>query len=165
MLIMSKLKSLPEIKINLLPIFLISCIFITGNLLKVNTLMISVMEKRPLPTLYFPIFFIICLMIPLISRYVYKANKQTINLLDSYLKLLISQILMEVTFVLLIGKGLGVIIGFLYSILLVLTLVNSVRKNRLKFPLPIKMLIVILIFMWGSNVYQIMYNRFVPLFN
>ena len=118
-------------------------------------------NKSPLPKAYFPTFLVVGFFIPLIIRVNDSKDSLTNLILTPYLYLLFCQIITEFLFVLTIGKGMGVIIGILFS---------SLRIVQLRFlwflankRLNMKILVAIQVFLWSVNIIQITFNRLVPI--
>ena len=120
----------------------------------------SVIEKRPLPKAYFPCFFILGFLYPLLLRLFHRNKSHIREFLDSYLILLGGQILSEILLVVMIGKGLGVIPGLIFSIL---RLVQLRQENEKVLHLNYFTLFIRIQFiLWAINIIQITTNRIIP---
>tara|TARA_Y100001968_G_C19261661_1_gene669597 strand:+ start:94 stop:579 length:486 start_codon:yes stop_codon:yes gene_type:complete len=122
-----------------------------------------IINREPLPSFYFELFIIIGLVAPIIIRIVNKHIYINKNVLDPYLIFLLGQIITEILVVKLLGKGGGVVVGFLFSSLRLgqlKSLVNHCHKN-----LIFLAFIYLQLILWSVNCIQIIGNRFLYLIN
>ena len=135
----------------------------SGILNEFNDLLNQTIVKRGLPRYYFPIYFSFGLLMPLILRFCKSSRTDLKVFIDPYLILLFFQIITEVILVLQVGKGIGVIVGLVFSILRLFQL-----KQLLLLKKDFKIINIFLYFqlvIWTFNVVQIVFNRMVPLIN
>ena len=120
-----------------------------------------VMRSRPLPSGYFQVFIVAGTLLPLVLRTVFRRNVLVGGLLDPYLILLLGQIICELLMVLLVGPGLGVVVGFWFTVLRLLQLLQLRAQAS-----AITWLQVVLTaewLLWMTNAIQILVRRFLPL--
>ncbi len=120
----------------------------------------SIMIAKPLPKLYFLSFIGFGLIVPFSIKYLEKNKSLADKVIDPYLLLLGWQILAELILVKIVGKGLGVLVGFIFSsirIFQLMQLLSILKTDKL-----IKKIILMLLFLWSLNVFQIVINRIVP---
>ena len=120
-----------------------------------------VMRSRPLPSGYFQVFIVAGTLLPLVLRTVFRRNVLVSGLLDPYLILLLGQIICELLMVLLVGPGLGVVVGFWFTVLRLLQLLQLRAQAS-----AITWLQVVLTaewLLWMTNAIQILVRRFLPL--
>ncbi len=146
--------------INIGLLFLLNCL---DYLQIIDQAFQTIIDEKPLPGYYFIIFAILTVLLPVIIRLFNNSNNISIKrILDQYLILLASQIIMEIFVVILIGKGTAVLIGFIYSIsrvyqlnkLLEIGIYKTSIKSFLKFQL----------ILWLINILQIIINRIIPFY-
>ncbi len=128
-----------------------------GLLDDLNQILNQVISSRPLPKYYFTVYVSLGLLLPLILRLVNTKLKILRDIVDSYILLLLSQILTEVVLVLSIGKGIGVLIGLVFSALRVVQLQQLLSMlKRFNF---INIFLYFELFLWTINILQIVFNR------
>lgn len=137
--------------------------FISGHLTIANDAIVDVIKNKPLSPYYFLCFIIIGLILPITYRYLYRNKENVRQLLNDYLSILIGQILLELGFVSLTGKGVGVLIGFFYSPILVVVIMNYLWRYKYIYPIKIRLFGLLLVCLWTFNIYQIITNRLHPL--
>ncbi len=120
------------------------------------------MLARPLPGFWFLLFIGAGALLPLLLRVLCRRLPSVRRVLTPYLLLLAGQIVTEMAVVLMAGKGLGVLVG------LVFTLVRLGQLIRL-WPLAAPVgwlcgLLVLELGLWGLNAAQMFFNRWLPLF-
>ena len=106
----------------------------------------------------FVIMIIIGLLIPIIIRLLYKHPYINKKILDPYLIFLLGQIFTELLLVQLLGKGAGVIVGFLFSSMRLGQLksfLHQCQNNQL-----IISFVYLQLILWSINCVQIIGNRF-----
>ena len=84
---------------------------------ELNSRIFEITQARPISKFYFPMYAIIGLLIPLILRLKYSNKDEYKKVLNPYLLFLLGQIICEAIFVIRIGKGIGVIIGIVFSLI------------------------------------------------
>ena len=135
---------------------------IFGIMTEVNNLLITIIEDKSLPKLYFLLFFVVGLIVPVIYLFFARNRPYVRTVIYPYLILLAGQILTEISLVFLLGKGIGVLIGLVFSatrVIQIKQLLSIVeRHNLIKFFLYIEFLL------WTFNAVQIVLNRIYPLF-
>ncbi len=121
----------------------------------------EIIQERPLPKIYFPIFFAFGLLMPVLISLINRSQKSVQTIFEPYLILLAGQIITEISLVLLVGKGMGVIVGLVFSLL---------RLIQLQILLPfskglkaVNYILYVQILLWSLNVAQIIFNRMIPL--
>ncbi len=150
-------------KVNIFLSLLLILIGSQGLLYSISDSFVSIIERIPLSSYYFLFFLTIGILVPLYVKLTNLKNDIYSSVLDPYLVLILSQILFEILFVNFIGKGVGVLIGLIFSTLRVVQLFilqSSIKKFKM-----LKRLTLILIILWIVNIIQIFTNRLLPLIN
>ena len=119
-------------------------------------------ETNQLPIYYFPFFIIVGLIVPIFLSLTRRKDLRFLIAINLYLYLMFSQIILEIVFTILLGKGLGVIIGLIYTLARLYQLqgLPSAAGPKNKF----NVYFIILFILWSVNLIQISYNRIIPLF-
>ena len=152
---MVKQKNVIHVGLTLFTGFLL--IGMTGIFDDLNQLCNQVIENNPLPKYYFHVYFVLGLILPILFRF-YSRKRTTLNhIFDSYLILFFFQIVSELVVVLLIGKGISVLVGLVFSCLRVIQLKQflSISKES-RF---INRFLYFQLTLWSFNVLQILLNR------
>ena len=129
---------------------------ITGKLNETSLSLTNIIEENPLPKFYFPIFFIIGVLIPLALRLLHNNRLFIKSIIDPYLILLFSQIITEIALVLYVGKGSAVIVGFAFTFIRLLQLKKLLYLSRGS-NLICAFLYFQLVF-WSFNILQIIFQ-------
>jgi len=134
---------------------------ISGALQGLVAALMVVMAEHPLPRWYFLIFISLGSVLPLIWRL--RARRQALvrRILDPYLIVLAGQMLSEILLVLLAGKGMGVVVGFCFTVVRlaqILTLRPLALGAR-----GMLMLLNLELVLWSFNLGHILLRRFLPL--
>ncbi len=158
---MLKLKKTKDI-INLTGLLVVAFILIASvgteyMLEPLNT----IMKVNPVPRYYFPIFFLVGVIIPILAWFINYRDRLTNELLRSYLFLLLCQIILEIVFVITTNKGMGVFIGFTFSIIRVVQIIQFLKNTNIR--LPIRILFLVQASLWTVNIIQIITNRIIPI--
>ena len=121
----------------------------------------EIIINKPLPKLYFPFFFVFSLLLPIFSLIKLSKFKLEKELIKYYLKFLGIQIIFEIIFLLISGKGATVIVGLIFSMLRLIQLFEFISiRNVLK---SLKLIFVLQFSIWSYNIMQITLNRIIPL--
>jgi hypothetical protein len=120
-----------------------------------------VMRSRPLPSGYFQVFIVAGTLLPLALRVMCRRNSLVTAVFDPYLILLLGQIICEVLMVLLVGPGLGVVVGFWFTILRLFQLLQ-LRSQAIAITW-LQILLTAEWLLWMTNAIQILLRRFIPL--
>jgi hypothetical protein len=120
-----------------------------------------VMRSRPLPSGYFQVFIVAGTLLPLALRVMCRRNSLVTAVFDPYLILLLGQIICEVLMVLLVGPGLGVVVGFWFTILRLFQLLQ-LRSQAIAITW-LQILLTAEWLLWMTNAIQILLRRFFPL--
>ncbi len=149
------------LKLNIIfLLFLVSISSIESTNQIINKLT-TLINQRPLPAWYFPIFFLVGALFPLIIRVIYRKRLIVQKILDPYLILLAGQIVSEAVLVSLSDKGAGVIVGAIFTaarILQLLDLFAISKGDRL-----IHAFLYLELTIWIINLIQIFSNRIIVL--
>ncbi len=129
----------------------------TGVLKPLEARLVLVMAAHPLPTWYFPTFLLLGSLLPLLVRLLRRRDQALRRLLDPYLILLAGQIATEVVLVLLAGKGLGVVVGFWFTLMRLWQLLQ-LRINAARMP-GVQMLFTLELVLWAVNALHIVLRR------
>ncbi len=160
-----KLKAFPAIKNIVLCSIVLNIIlfilYLSGILEKLSRQLTLVIEIQPVSKIYFSIFILLSLIVPLIYKISIKLNEQNIKILNSYLLFLLAQIVTEVSFILILDKGVAVIVGLLFSVVRLFHIVSSLKLIRLNKSFSILMKSILIL--WTINIVQILANRIIPL--
>ena len=120
-----------------------------------------IIQQKPLPKIYFPIFFLIGLVIPLIYFLLFRDRTYVRLIINPYLILLSGQILIELVLVNLLDKWIGVIIGFVFSVLRVIQIRRlSPLSNG---SIMMQLFLNVELSLWSFNTLHISLNRIWPL--
>lgn len=119
------------------------------------------MASRPLPPVYFLTFILLGALLPLLLRLLHRRQPEAEAVLNPYLLLLAGQILNEAVLVQAGGKGLGVLVGMVF------TLLRLVQLLQLR-PLAggrrwLQRLLLLEQALWGFNAAQMLLFRWWPL--
>lgn len=133
----------------------------TGLLQTLEQTFSAVMARVPLSGAYVLAVALVGALLPLAARIAAARLSVVRTVLDPYLALLAAQLLSEVVVVLSGGKGLGVVVGLVFSLLRLLQL-------RQLWPMTttnawLRRLLLLQVVVWGLNVVQIGVNRILPL--
>lgn len=119
------------------------------------------MLVRPLPGFWFLLFIGVGALLPLLLRVLCRRLSPVRLVLTPYLLLLAGQIATEVAVVLVAGKGLGVMVGLVFTLV---RLGQLVRLWPLATPLGwLRGLVALELGLWGLNAAQMVLNRWLPL--
>ncbi len=135
---------------------------IFGIMTETNNLLITIIDEKPLPKPYFPVFFVVGLIIPVIFLLFARNRSHLKIVIYPYLILLAGQILTEISLVFLLGKGIGVLIGLVFStarLIQIKQLLFLAERSKL-----MKLFLYMQFLLWIFNVVQISLNRVYPLF-
>tara|TARA_B100000029_G_scaffold382150_1_gene377389 strand:- start:185 stop:748 length:564 start_codon:yes stop_codon:yes gene_type:complete len=142
---------------NLLFLFFLVIGAILGLFYKLNYLLEIIITTYPLTKIYFPIFFFGGLLLPLILLLTKLQIKTKKEIIIPYIILLGAQILAEIILVVIVGKGMGVVVGLVYSIIRVFQI------NHLLFLQKSESIVQLFLYfelvLWTFNVLQIIFNR------
>lgn len=119
------------------------------------------MAARPLPAWYFLLFILLGALLPLVLRWLHRRRPGTSRVLDPYLVLLAGQILTEGLVTRAGGKGLGVLVGMVFTLI-------RLWQLKLLFPLASREVwsrrwLVLELALWGVNALQMVVFRWWPL--
>ncbi len=149
------------LKINILVLIILVMVSLMGVFDNVESRLVEIMTNTPLPNGYFQFFIIIGFSLPMLIRVIYRKHDKVRQLLGPYLWLLIGQILTEILLVLIVGKGLGVIVGLLFSVIRLIQINEFIHIQNI--PYSLNMFFKALFLLWGTNVMHILVNRIYPL--
>ena len=134
---------------------------ILGIMTEVSNLLTTIIEEKSLPKSYFPVFFVLGLIIPMIYLF-FDRNRTGVRIvIYPYLILLAGQILTEISLVFLLGKGIGVLIGLVFStarLIQIKQLLCLCERSKL-----MHSFLYIEFLLWTFNAAQIVINRIYPL--
>ena len=119
----------------------------------------SIMDIRPLSIYYFLFFLLAGVLLPLSVRISHNKKAIVQEILDPYLLLLAGQIISEIILVYVVGKGMGVIVGFTFTSLRIFQVKKLLTLAR-DF-IQIKRLLKLQSLIWSINLIQITFNRFI----
>ena len=146
-----------DISYSLFILVIFVALGVLGQLNELDAILKIIIEKKPLPGYYFPIYLLIGLCIPVLLRFSRIKRIYREYLIDPYLILLFFQILTELILVCLIGKGIAVIVGFVFSLARLIQigkLLNlSKAFNYMSFFLYIQFVL------WTLNIVNIIFSR------
>jgi len=119
------------------------------------------MAARPLPAWYFLLFILLGALVPLVLRWLHRRRPETARVLDPYLVLLAGQILTEGLVTQAGGKGLGVLVGMVFTLI-------RLWQLKLLWPLArrpawLRRWLVLALVLWGGNALQMLAFRWWPL--
>lgn len=121
----------------------------------------AVMAARPLAKLYLVVFIVLGALLPLGVRLWRRREREPRQVLDPYLLLLLGQLISELLVVLAGGKGLGVLVGMIFTMLRLLQLPQLWPLSR---GAPgLRPLLLLLGGLWGWNALQMLIWRWWPL--
>lgn len=134
---------------------------LSGALQSLEQALAREMARRPLPPAYFLVFIVLGALLPLLVRWLQRRRLAVVRTLNPYLLLLLGQIVCELVLVKLGGKGLGVLVGLLFSLVRVLQLAQL-------WPLAadlvwLRALLGLLGVLWSFNIAQMLVQRWWPL--
>lgn len=139
----------------------LAAVALSGALHPLEAQLRGVMRSQPLPPGYFQVFMLGGTLVPLALRLWFRRVSLVITLLDPYLILLLGQILSEILLVLLVGPGLGVIVGFWFTLLRLLQLMR-LRPRAAALPW-LQVLLSAELLLWLVNAAHILLRRLLPL--
>ncbi len=149
------------LRLNLLLVLVLLVPAAAGVFAPLEAALREVMLRRPLPPFWFPLFIGVGALLPLLLRLLGRHQPAVRRVLNPYLLLLAGQIVAEVVVVLVGGKGLGVLVGWLF------TLVRLAQLGRLwphaAAPAWLRLLLLLELGLWGLNAAQMLANRWLPL--
>jgi hypothetical protein len=121
----------------------------------------AAMRLSPLPKVYMPVFIVCGALLPLGMRVLRRQLGAVRHVLDPYLLLLLGQLISELLVVLAGGKGLGVLVGLVFTLLRLVQL-------PLLWPMAargsgLRLLLLLLAALWGWNAVQMLIWRWLPL--
>jgi len=147
-------------KVGLFVFTALASLWAFGYLSELNEGLESIIEVKELSNYYFLFFLIFGLLLPIYLRLFVVSRSYSKLILDPYLLLMVAQIINEICFVFLLGKGLGVLIGYLFSI---------IRLIQLKQLFPdcngskiMQLFVIFEVIIWTYNIGQISFNRILP---
>jgi hypothetical protein len=119
------------------------------------------MATRPLPAWYFLLFILLGALVPLVLRWLHRRRSETARVLDPYLVLLAGQILTEGLVTRAGGKGLGVLVGMVFTLI-------RLWQLKLLWPLAsrpawLRRWLVLELVLWSVNALQMLAFRWWPL--
>lgn len=134
---------------------------LAGALAPLERGLAGVMAARPLPAWYFLLFILLGALLPLMLRWLHRRQPEGARVLDPYLVLLAGQILTEGLVTRAGGKGLGVLVGMVFTL---------IRLWQLKLLLPLaqrpawlRRWLVLELVLWSVNALQMLAFRWWPL--
>ncbi len=147
--------------ILIISLFIFSTFLLTsliGLLDTININIENIIDNRPLSGSYFLFYLVFGIIIPIIIRF-YSKDRAILRSIDTYMLLIYSQIFTEIVLVILVGKGIGVLIGFTFSMLRLIQVFDILNSNNfnLYFELYMKFIFII----WLINILQITMNRLI----
>ena len=155
---MTKTKTI--LKVSLIVFTILVSLGLFGYMSDINQGLESIIEEKPLANYYFIFFLISGLLFPIGLRFSLVNTTLSKVILEPYLLLMISQVLTEICLVFLFGKALGVIVGYIFSIIRLIQL-----KQLYPYSKASKLLQFFVIFqgtIWSYNIGHITLNRFLP---
>lgn len=133
----------------------------SGVLAPLERSLAAQMASRPLPPAYFLVFILLGALLPLLLRLLHRRQPEAAAVLNPYLLLLAAQILNEAVLVRTGGKGLGVLVGMLFSLL---RLVQLLQLRALAGARGwLQRLLLLELALWGFNAAQMLLYRWLPL--
>ena len=133
----------------------------TGALGSLEVALRQQMVARPLPPFWVPLFIVVGALLPLLLWLKGRRQPAVGRVLPPYLLLLAGQITTELAVVLVAGKGLGVLVGGVFTL---------VRLGQLMWLLPraaplgwLRGLLLLELGLWGLNAAKMLLNRWLPL--
>ncbi|MEB3266878.1 MAG: hypothetical protein VKN13_09750 [Cyanobacteriota bacterium] len=161
MALFSLRQPLGVLRLNLVLVLVLALPAATGALGPLEASLRRLMLVRPLPPFWFPLFIGVGALLPLLLRLLGRRRSPVRRVLTPYLLLLAGQIATEVAVVLVAGKGLGVLVGLVFTLV---RLGQLVALWPLAAPLGwLRGLVVLELGLWGLNAGQIVLNRWLPL--
>lgn len=121
----------------------------------------AVMAARPLPAWYFLLFILIGALLPLVLRLLHRRLAKAAQVLDPYLVLLAGQILAEGLVIRTGGKGLGVLVGTVFTLLRLWQLKQL--RPLCSQPLWLRRWLALELLLWSLNALQMLAFRWLPL--
>ncbi|WP_320667379.1 hypothetical protein [Prochlorococcus sp. MIT 1307] len=149
------------LKASILTLFAFILLAALGILNEPNEAIELIMQQRPLPKLYFPTFFVLGLILPIAYRLFAVSQILKSLVISPYLILMFGQIFSELILIILVGKGIGVIIGFIFTGLRLIQLSQFFRLSYRS--LILNSFLVIQMLIWIINMIHISLNRLIPL--
>ena len=134
---------------------------VSGALAPLERLLAAQMAIRPLPAAYFFLFILVGALLPLLLRWRRRQQPQARAVLDPYLLLLAGQILSEALVVQAGGRGLGVLVGMVFTLLRLLQLLQLrplAGERRW-----LQRLLALELVLWSVNATQMLLFRWIPL--
>ena len=110
---------------------------------------------------YFPIFIVLGVLPPIIIRAIEEKEYITRKIIDPYLLLLGFQILTEIFLFIIVGKGLGVVVGLIYSSLRIIQL-QQLWSIKITLSKSIKIFLLVQTILWPINIVNILLTRIIP---
>jgi hypothetical protein len=134
---------------------------LAGVLAPLERALAAAMASRPLPAWYFLLFILLGALLPLGLRWLHRARPESARVLDPYLVLLAGQILTEGLVTRAGGKGLGVLVGMVFTLI-------RLWQLKLLWPLArrpgwLRRWLVLELVLWGGNALQMLAFRWWPL--
>ena len=134
---------------------------LSGGLAPLERALRAQMAVRPLPLAYFLTFILLGALLPLLLRWLHRRQAEARRVINPYLLLLAGQIVSEAVLVQAGGKGLGVVVGMVF------TLVRLVQLLQLR-PLAggrrwLRRLLTLELALWSLNALQMLLFRWLPL--
>lgn len=119
------------------------------------------MAVRPLPAWYFLLFILLGALLPLVLRWLHRRQPEAARVLNPYLVLLAGQILTEGLVTRAGGKGLGVLVGLVFTLI-------RLWQLKLLWPLThrpawLRHWLVLELVLWSINALQMLAFRWWPL--
>ncbi len=148
---------------SIIILFFISLIKNTSWVAYLENILSNRMDSNPLPAIYFPTFVFIGLLYPITYLVLNRKEQATKRVIYPYLLLFATQVSLEIVFVFAIGKGMGTVVGLIFSIARLFQL-NSFDKSFIRLN-GLNRLINIEILLWSINIVQISFNRLIPILN
>lgn len=147
--------------LNLLLLLALLLPAVTGSLQPLEAALRQQMAARPLPPYWFPLFIGVGALLPLLLRLLGRRRAEVRRVLTPYLLLLAGQISAEVVLVLVGGKGLGVLVGMVFTLVRLVQLAWLWPLARGGGWLPALLLVELVL--WGVNAGQMLTHRWLPL--
>ncbi|MFM7464720.1 MAG: hypothetical protein ACKO28_04490 [Cyanobium sp.] len=134
---------------------------LAGALAPLERGLAGAMAARPLPAWYFLLFILLGALLPLVLRWLHRRQPETAKVLDPYLVLLAGQILTEGLVTRVGGKGLGVLVGMVFTLI-------RLWQLKLLWPLAcrpawLRRWLILALVLWGGNALQMLAFRWWPL--
>lgn len=134
---------------------------LSGGLRPLERALADQMARQPLPPAYFLLFILVGALLPLLLRLLHRRQPEAAAVLNPYLLLLAGQILSEMLVITAGGKGLGVLVGLIFTLtrLVQLPQLGALAGDRRW----LQRLLGVELLLWSVNVAQMLVFRWWPL--